>query len=137
MRAKINPLVPVHLVIDHSVMVDEFGTPKAFEKNVALEYQRNMERYQILNGARSRSTISLSCRPAPALPPGQPRIYRARHLETPEVGGPENGEAEEIAYPDTLRRHRQPHHHGHRLGVLGWGVGGIEAEAAMLGQPVT
>jgi len=63
---KINPQVPVHLVIDHSVMVDEFGTPKAFEDNVDLEYERNIERYEFLKGAARRSTISRSSPPAPA-----------------------------------------------------------------------
>jgi aconitate hydratase len=135
---KINPLVPVHLVIDHSVMVDEFGTPKAFEQNVALEYQRNMERYQFLKwGAVAFDNFAV-------VPPGtgichQVNLeYIARGIwSTPEVGGPEDGKAEEIAYPDTLVGTDSHTTMVNGLGVLGWGVGGIEAEAAMLGQPVS
>jgi aconitate hydratase len=130
---KINPLVPVHLVIDHSVMVDEFGTPKAFEQNVALEYQRNMERYQFLKwGAVAFDNFAV-------VPPGtgichQVNLeYIARGIwSTPEVGG-----SEEIAYPDTLVGTDSHTTMVNGLGVLGWGVGGIEAEAAMLGQPVS
>ncbi|HEV7658665.1 MAG TPA: aconitate hydratase AcnA [Allosphingosinicella sp.] len=164
---KINPLVPVHLVIDHSVMVDEFGTPKAFEQNVALEYQRNMERYQFLKwGAVAFDNFSV-------VPPGtgichQVNLeYIARGIwSTPEVGAAggdrrseadrraeprigspdrrESGDrraaaraAEEIAYPDTLVGTDSHTTMVNGLGVLGWGVGGIEAEAAMLGQPVS
>jgi aconitate hydratase len=130
---KINPLVPVHLVIDHSVMVDEFGTPKAFEQNVALEYQRNMERYQFLKwGAVAFDNFAV-------VPPGtgichQVNLeYIARGIwSTKEVGG-----SEEIAYPDTLVGTDSHTTMVNGLGVLGWGVGGIEAEAAMLGQPVS
>jgi len=163
---KINPLVPVHLVIDHSVMVDEFGTPKAFEQNVALEYQRNMERYQFLKwGAVAFDNFKV-------VPPGtgichQVNLeYIARGVwSTPEVGGSgadrrseadrraearagspdrrEGGDrraesrADEIAYPDTLVGTDSHTTMVNGLGVLGWGVGGIEAEAAMLGQPVS
>ncbi len=135
---KINPLVPVHLVIDHSVMVDEFGTPKAFEQNVALEYQRNIERYQFLKwGASSFDNFKV-------VPPGTGICHQV-NLEyicrcvwsTREViGVGVKGEAE-IAYPDTLVGTDSHTTMVNGLGVLGWGVGGIEAEAAMLGQPVS
>jgi aconitate hydratase len=130
---KINPLVPVHLVIDHSVMVDEFGTPKAFEANVALEYQRNIERYQFLKwGAVAFDNFQV-------VPPGTGICHQV-NLEyisrgvwsTKEVGG-----TDEIAYPDTLVGTDSHTTMVNGLGVLGWGVGGIEAEAAMLGQPVS
>jgi aconitate hydratase len=131
---KINPLVPVHLVIDHSVMVDEFGTPKAFEANVALEYQRNIERYQFLKwGQRAFNNFEV-------VPPGtgichQVNLeYIARGVwSSKEVGGT----GDEIAYPDTLVGTDSHTTMVNGLGVLGWGVGGIEAEAAMLGQPVS
>jgi aconitate hydratase len=137
---KINPLVPVHLVIDHSVMVDEFGTPRAFEKNVELEYARNMERYQFLKwGASAFNNFQV-------VPPGtgichQVNLeYIARSVWTsPEAaadGTPVPGGAE-IAYPDTLVGTDSHTTMVNGLGVLGWGVGGIEAEAAMLGQPVS
>ncbi|HEY5711827.1 MAG TPA: aconitate hydratase AcnA [Allosphingosinicella sp.] len=130
---KINPLVPVHLVIDHSVMVDEFGTPKAFEANVALEYERNIERYEFLKwGAVAFDNFKV-------VPPGtgichQVNLeYIARGIwSTKEVGG-----SDEIAYPDTLVGTDSHTTMVNGLGVLGWGVGGIEAEAAMLGQPVS
>jgi aconitate hydratase len=201
---KINPLVPVHLVIDHSVMVDEFGTPKAFEANVALEYSRNIERYQFLKwGAVAFDNFQV-------VPPGtgichqvnleyiargvwsspetgaaaaerraaaDRRAESDRRAETdrreaadrrtesdrrseprpdsPERRAAERREAadrratdrreserrgagpEEIAYPDTLVGTDSHTTMVNGLGVLGWGVGGIEAEAAMLGQPVS
>ena len=131
--SKINPLVPVHLVIDHSVMVDAFGTPMAFEENVALEYQRNIERYQFLKwGAVAFDNFKV-------VPPGtgichQVNLeYIARGVwSTKEVGGDA-----EVAYPDTLVGTDSHTTMVNGLGVLGWGVGGIEAEAAMLGQPVS
>ncbi len=130
---RINPLVPVHLVIDHSVMVDAFGSPLAFEENVALEYQRNIERYQFLKwGAVSFDNFKV-------VPPGtgichQVNLeYIARGVwSTKEVGG-----SDEVAYPDTLVGTDSHTTMVNGLGVLGWGVGGIEAEAAMLGQPVS
>jgi aconitate hydratase len=137
---KINPLVPVHLVIDHSVMVDEFGTPRAFEANVALEYQRNIERYEFLKwGQRAFRNFEV-------VPPGtgichQVNLeYIARGVwSSREVSpsGDEAGAAGEIAYPDTLVGTDSHTTMVNGLGVLGWGVGGIEAEAAMLGQPVS
>jgi hypothetical protein len=131
---KINPLVPVHLVIDHSVMVDEFGTPKAFEKNVALEYERNIERYEFLKwGSEGVQQFRGGAAGHRHLPPGQSRIYRARRLGSKDIGG----SGDEIAYPDTLVGTDSHTTMVNGLGVLGWGVGGIEAEAAMLGQPVS
>jgi len=128
---KINPLVPVDLVIDHSVIVDEFGTPRAFARNVELEYQRNLERYEFLKwgqGAFSNFRV---------VPPGtgichQVNLeYLAQTVWTNEVGG------ETYAYPDTLVGTDSHTTMVNGLAVLGWGVGGIEAEAAMLGQPLS
>ncbi|MBV9884409.1 MAG: aconitate hydratase AcnA, partial [Sphingomonadaceae bacterium] len=131
---KINPLVPVHLVIDHSVMVDEFGTPKAFEANVALEYQRNIERYQFLKwGQRAFNNFEV-------VPPGTGICHQV-NLEYIARGvwstNDTSGSGDEIAYPDTLVGTDSHTTMVNGLGVLGWGVGGIEAEAAMLGQPVS
>jgi aconitate hydratase len=176
---KINPLVPVHLVIDHSVMVDEFGTPKAFARNVELEYDRNGERYQFLKWGQS------AFRNFEVVPPGtgichQVNLeYIARGVwSSPETGAAAEerraaagrreaerrqqdapvaedrregerrsgedrrgssgeDEATEVAYPDTLVGTDSHTTMVNGLGVLGWGVGGIEAEAAMLGQPVS
>jgi aconitate hydratase len=129
---KINPQVPVHLVIDHSVMVDEFGTPKAFEQNVDLEYQRNMERYEFLKwGSKALDNFQV-------VPPGTGICHQV-NLEY--IGrGVWSSKAEdgtEIAYPDTLVGTDSHTTMVNGMGVLGWGVGGIEAEAAMLGQPVS
>ncbi|WP_210359267.1 MULTISPECIES: aconitate hydratase AcnA [Sphingomonas] len=135
--AKINPQVPVHLVIDHSVMVDEFGTPKAFEDNVELEYQRNGERYEFLKwGSKALDNFQV-------VPPGTGICHQV-NLEyvsqaiwsSTETGDLANGTAA-IAYPDTLVGTDSHTTMVNGLGVLGWGVGGIEAEAAMLGQPVS
>jgi aconitate hydratase len=129
---KINPQVPVHLVIDHSVMVDEFGTPKAFERNVELEYQRNMERYQFLKwGASAFDNFKV-------VPPGTGICHQVNleHIARSVWSSPD-GEGTEVAYPDTLVGTDSHTTMVNGLGVLGWGVGGIEAEAAMLGQPVS
>jgi aconitate hydratase len=129
---KINPLVPVHLVIDHSVMVDEFGTPQAFGQNVELEYQRNGERYDFLKwGSKSLDNFKV-------VPPGTgichqvnlEHIAQAVWTSTADDGAT-------IAYPDTCVGTDSHTTMINGLGVLGWGVGGIEAEAAMLGQPVS
>jgi len=130
--SKINPLVPVHLVIDHSVMVDEFGHPKAFEKNVELEYQRNLERYDFLKwGSKSLANFK-------AVPPGTGICHQV-NLEHIAQGvwtsTDESGAT--VAYPDTCVGTDSHTTMINGLGVLGWGVGGIEAEAAMLGQPVS
>jgi aconitate hydratase len=129
---KINPLVPVHLVIDHSVMVDEFGTPKAFEHNVALEYERNYERYEFLKWG------SKAFRNFEVVPPGTGICHQV-NLEyiARGVWSSKDRNGAEIAYPDTLVGTDSHTTMVNGLGVLGWGVGGIEAEAAMLGQPVS
>lgn len=130
--AKINPQVPVHLVIDHSVMVDEFGTPKAFEDNVELEYQRNMERYDFLKwGSKSLDNFKV-------VPPGTGICHQVNLENIAQAvwsSVDENGTM--VAYPDTCVGTDSHTTMINGLGVLGWGVGGIEAEAAMLGQPVS
>jgi aconitate hydratase len=129
---KINPLVPVHLVIDHSVMVDEFGNPKAFEKNVEFEYQRNSERYEFLKwGSQAFDNFKV-------VPPGTGICHQVNLEHIAQVvwtGADQSGET--VAYPDTLVGTDSHTTMVNGLGVLGWGVGGIEAEAAMLGQPVS
>jgi len=130
--AKINPLVPVHLVIDHSVMVDEFGTPKAFADNVDLEYSRNMERYEFLKwGSKALDNFSV-------VPPGTGICHQV-NLEYigQAVWSSKGADGTMMAYPDTLVGTDSHTTMVNGLGVLGWGVGGIEAEAAMLGQPVS
>jgi len=128
---KVNPLVPVDLVIDHSVMVDHFGKSDSFKQNVDLEYGRNGERYQFL---RWGSTAFNNFR---VVPPGtgichQVNLeYLAQTVWTAEVDG------ETLAYPDTLVGTDSHTTMVNGLAVLGWGVGGIEAEAAMLGQPIS
>ncbi|MDG1994991.1 MAG: aconitate hydratase AcnA [Emcibacteraceae bacterium] len=128
---QINPLSPVDLVIDHSVMVDNFGDNKAFQKNVDLEMSRNNERYQFLRwGQNSFDNFS-------AVPPGtgichQVNLeYIAKTVWTADVDG------KTIAFPDTCVGTDSHTTMINGLAVLGWGVGGIEAEAAMLGQPVS
>ena len=130
--SKINPQVPVHLVIDHSVMVDEFGTPQAFEDNVELEYQRNMERYDFLKwGSKSLDNFKV-------VPPGTGICHQV-NLENiaQAVWSSTTPDGELVAYPDTCVGTDSHTTMINGLGVLGWGVGGIEAEAAMLGQPVS
>ncbi|MBY0583810.1 MAG: aconitate hydratase AcnA, partial [Sphingomonas sp.] len=128
---KINPLVPVHLVIDHSVMVDEFGTPHAFEDNVELEYQRNNERYEFLKwGSKALDNFKV-------VPPGTGICHQVNleNIAQTVWSSPNGGDM--IAYPDTCVGTDSHTTMVNGLGVLGWGVGGIEAEAAMLGQPVS
>ena len=129
---KINPLVPVHLVIDHSVMVDEFGNPRAFEKNVEFEYQRNGERYQFLKwGSHAFDNFKV-------VPPGTGICHQVNLEHISQcVWTDQNSTGERLAYPDTLVGTDSHTTMVNGLGVLGWGVGGIEAEAAMLGQPVS
>jgi aconitate hydratase len=128
---KINPLQPAELVIDHSVQVDEFGTARAYDINAAIEFERNRERYAFLKWGQS------AFRNFSAVPPGmgichQVNLeYLARVVFTTEVNGALR------AYPDTLVGTDSHTTMINGLGVLGWGVGGIEAEAAMLGQPVS
>ncbi|KTR06750.1 aconitate hydratase [Aureimonas ureilytica] len=128
---KINPLVPVDLVIDHSVMVDYFGQPDSFEKNVEVEYDRNGERYTFLrwgSGAFQNFRV---------VPPGTGICHQVNleYLAQTVWTKDENGET--IAYPDTLVGTDSHTTMVNGLAVLGWGVGGIEAEAAMLGQPIS
>ncbi|MBB3938482.1 aconitate hydratase [Novosphingobium fluoreni] len=130
--SKINPLVPVNLVIDHSVMVDEFGHPRAAEENVEIEYQRNMERYDFLKwGSKSLDNFS-------AVPPGTGICHQV-NLEyiAQSVWTSTDQDGQTVAYPDTCVGTDSHTTMVNGLGVLGWGVGGIEAEAAMLGQPVS
>ncbi|MEJ6010688.1 aconitate hydratase AcnA [Novosphingobium aquae] len=130
--SKINPLVPVNLVIDHSVMVDEFGNAKAFEQNVEIEYQRNMERYDFLKwGSKSLNNFY-------AVPPGTGICHQV-NLENiaQAVWTSTDQSGVTVAYPDTCVGTDSHTTMVNGLGVLGWGVGGIEAEAAMLGQPVS
>ena len=128
---RVNPLIPAELVIDHSVQVDEFGTPAAYDANALLEFQRNRERYAFLKWGQT------AFRNFSAVPPGmgichQVNLeYLARVVFTTEIDG------EAVAYPDTLVGTDSHTTMINGLGVLGWGVGGIEAEAAMLGQPVS
>ena len=128
---RVNPLAPAELVIDHSVQVDEYGTPAAYEANSLLEFQRNRERYAFLKWGQS------AFRNFSAVPPGmgichQVNLeYLARVVFTTEIDG------QLCAYPDTLVGTDSHTTMINGLGVLGWGVGGIEAEAAMLGQPVS
>ena len=128
---KINPLCPVDLVIDHSVMIDNFGTADAFEKNVKLEFSRNQERYEFLRwGQNAFSNFRV-------VPPGmgichQVNLeYLAKTVWTTEEDG------KTVAYPDTLVGTDSHTTMVNGLAVLGWGCGGIEAEAAMLGQPIS
>ena len=130
--SKINPLVPVHLVIDHSVMVDEFGHPKAFDQNVEIEYYRNGERYDFLKwGSKSLDNFK-------AVPPGTGICHQVNLEHIAQAVWTSTGpDGETIAYPDTCVGTDSHTTMINGLGVLGWGVGGIEAEAAMLGQPVS
>jgi aconitate hydratase len=129
---RINPLVPVDLVIDHSVMVDEFGTPTAFEENVALEYARNLERYEFLRWGQS------ALRNFRVVPPGTGICHQVNLEYLAQVVWTSEGpDGRMIAYPDTLVGTDSHTTMVNGLGVLGWGVGGIEAEAAMLGQPMS
>ena len=129
---QINPLNPVDLVIDHSVMIDEFGNPRAFQMNVDREYERNMERYQFLKwGQNAFNNFRV-------VPPGTGICHQVNLeylAQTVWTDTDQNGE--EVAYPDTLVGTDSHTTMVNGLAVLGWGVGGIEAEAAMLGQPIS
>lgn len=129
---KINPLVPVDLVIDHSVMIDEFGNPRAFQMNVDREYERNMERYQFLKWGQ---TAFENFR---VVPPGTGICHQV-NLEylAQTVWTDTDPDGVEVAYPDTLVGTDSHTTMVNGAAVLGWGVGGIEAEAAMLGQPIS
>jgi aconitate hydratase len=128
---KINPLVPVDLVIDHSVIVDEFGTPKALGDNVALEYARNGERYTFLKWGQS------AFRNFSVVPPGTGICHQVNLEYLSQTVWTRNEGGAEVAYPDSLVGTDSHTTMVNGLAVLGWGVGGIEAEAAMLGQPLS
>ncbi|WP_438960331.1 aconitate hydratase AcnA [Nereida sp.] len=129
---KINPLNPVDLVIDHSVMIDEFGNPRAFQMNVDREYERNMERYTFLKwGQKAFDNFRV-------VPPGTGICHQVNLeylAQTVWTDKDQNGV--EVAYPDTLVGTDSHTTMVNGAAVLGWGVGGIEAEAAMLGQPIS
>ena len=127
----INPQVPVDLVIDHSVMVDNFGNPQAFEANVAREYERNGERYTFLKWGQEAFDNFRVVPPGTGICHQVNLEYLAQTVWTREVDG------KTVAYPDTLVGTDSHTTMVNGLSVLGWGVGGIEDEAAMLGQPVT
>ena len=129
---KINPLNPVDLVIDHSVMIDEFGNPRAFQMNVNREYERNMERYTFLKWGQSAFDNFR------VVPPGTGICHQV-NLEylAQAVWTDKDQDGREVAYPDTLVGTDSHTTMVNGLAVLGWGVGGIEAEAAMLGQPIS
>lgn len=130
---KINPLVPVDLVIDHSVIVDEFGSPKAFAKNVELEYERNAERYKFLKWGQGAFDNFRVVPPGTGICHQVNLEYLAQTVWT--CNETIDGVEVEVAYPDTLVGTDSHTTMVNGLAVLGWGVGGIEAEAAMLGQP--
>ena len=128
---RINPLSPVDLVIDHSVMVDRFGSDQAFEQNVEIEMQRNGERYEFLRwGQQAFDNFRV-------VPPGTGICHQVNLEYLGQVVWTKEEDGETIAYPDTLVGTDSHTTMINGLGVLGWGVGGIEAEAAMLGQPVS
>jgi aconitate hydratase len=132
---KINPLAPVDLVIDHSVMVDHFANASAFKKNVALEYDRNGERYTFLKWGQGAFDNFRVVPPGTGICHQVNLEYLAKTVWTkPEKA---NGKAVTTAYPDTLVGTDSHTTMVNGLSVLGWGVGGIEAEAAMLGQPIS
>jgi len=125
--AKVNPLAPAELVIDHSVIADVFGTPDAFTRNVDIEYQRNQERYRFLRwGQTAFDEFKV-------VPPGTGIVHQVNIEHLARVVMARGGQA----YPDTVVGTDSHTTMVNGLGVLGWGVGGIEAEAALLGQPVS
>lgn len=124
---QINPLAPAELVIDHSVVVDLFGSPDAFERNVEIEYERNYERYKFLRwGQTAFDEFKV-------VPPGTGIVHQANIEHLARVTMDRKGQA----YPDTCVGTDSHTTMQNGLGILGWGVGGIEAEAAMLGQPIS
>ncbi|HEY8534251.1 MAG TPA: aconitase family protein, partial [Micromonospora sp.] len=125
--SKVNPLAPAELVIDHSVIADVFGREDAFQRNVELEYQRNRERYQFLRWGQT------AFNEFKVVPPGTGIVHQVNIEYLARVVMQRNGQA----YPDTVVGTDSHTTMVNGLGVLGWGVGGIEAEAAMLGQPVS
>jgi aconitate hydratase len=128
---KINPLSPVDLVIDHSVMIDYFGTPDALAKNMNVEFERNGERYAFLRWGQK------AFKDFRAVPPGAGICHQINLEHLARVAWTSHEDGREIVYPDTCVGTDSHTTMVNGLGVLGWGVGGIEAEAAMLGQPVS
>jgi len=135
--AKINPLAPAELVIDHSIIADVFGRPDAFLRNAEIEFERNQERYQFLRwGQEAFANLVV-------VPPNTGIVHQvnlerlARVVFVAEAAAADGGPTGLVAYPDTLVGTDSHTTMINGLGVLGWGVGGIEAEAAMLGQPVS
>jgi aconitate hydratase A / 2-methylisocitrate dehydratase len=129
--AKVNPLSPAEMVIDHSVVADLFGTPDAFARNVELEYQRNRERYQFLRWGQGAFDDFV------VVPPGTGIVHQVNIEHLARVIFPREVNGVLQAYPDTCVGTDSHTTMVNGLGVVGWGVGGIEAEAAMLGQPVS
>ena len=129
---KINPLAPAEMVIDHSVIADVFGTPESFERNVEIEYERNRERYQFLRwGQGAFDDFKV-------VPPGTGIVHQVNIEHLARVAFTrDNGEGGTVVYPDTCVGTDSHTTMVNGIGVVGWGVGGIEAEAAMLGQPVS
>ena len=124
---KINPLAPAEMVIDHSVIADVFGSADAFERNVEIEYERNRERYQFLRwGQGAFDDFKV-------VPPGTGIVHQVNIEHLARVVMVRDG----VAYPDTCVGTDSHTTMVNGIGVVGWGVGGIEAEAAMLGQPVS
>lgn len=128
---RINPLQPVDLVIDHSVQVDHFGNADAFEKNTAIEFKRNRERYEFLKWGQQ------AFRNFRVVPPGTGIVHQVNLEYLAQVVLAKEIEGQKVLYPDTLVGTDSHTTMINGLGVLGWGVGGIEAEAAMLGQPLS
>lgn len=128
---RVNPLSPAEMVIDHSVIVDSFGSPKAFELNQEMEYRRNRERYQFL---RWGQTAFENFR---VVPPGTGIVHQVNIEHLARVTFVHDEDGRKLAYPDTCVGTDSHTTMVNGLGVVGWGVGGIEAEAAMLGQPVS
>ncbi|SKB02899.1 aconitate hydratase AcnA [Aeromicrobium choanae] len=129
--SKINPLAPAEMVIDHSVIADVFGTPEAFERNVEIEYERNGERYKFLRwgqGAFSDFRV---------VPPGTGIVHQVNIEKLARVVFTRDSDGGVVAYPDSCVGTDSHTTMVNGLGVVGWGVGGIEAEAAMLGQPIS
>jgi len=129
--SKINPLSPAEMVIDHSVIADLFGTPNALERNVEIEYERNGERYQFLRWGQT------AFNDFKVVPPGTGIVHQVNIEHLAKVIYDRNVDGVLRAYPDTCVGTDSHTTMVNGLGVLGWGVGGIEAEAAMLGQPVS
>jgi len=134
---KINPLIPVDLVIDHSVMVDFFGTAKSYDSNVDREYERNIERYRFLRWGSSAFNNFRVVPPGTGICHQVNLEYLAQTVWTAvDPGSAEPGDEVAVAYPDTVVGTDSHTTMVNGLSVLGWGVGGIEAEAAMLGQAI-